>query len=1078
MWKKQLDHRIKPLPDGCDRISCVQLRHDNGIAIIISVYMPCRGSGKSEHEFSEVCDRLGAILEKYHECDIILAGDFNTVVSPNPVSDRQKLLSKTLSDYNVSLPDSFPDSPTFIHPNGCDSTRIDFCFSSESASIHNIKILDALSVNSSDHYPVSAQVKLSFSTNAVDSVPKQKMNRVLWHKVDVDKYQGMLQSKILQGSLALKSNFELEEEIKQTLNIINQSAQEAMPPLPKLKPGTERLWNPDIAKCVKQSATAFHEWKAAGRPADPTHPATINRKEAKKDLRKQQRYEAARRRDDFYQALGDAHYSDRKTYHRLIRKQNSLGSSILTELKLKDRICTTPEEICEGWAQHFAGLATPSEDEDYDSSYQQMASFDIFLLERFTSTQATQIPPFTTTEVQKAISSLNLGKSPDVHGLTAEHLKNGGLLLTFHITNIFNSILQQKKVPACLKEGIVTPIWKRKTEKNLPTSYRGITVTPVLCKLLEVLLGIKLDKILLPTQSRLQRGFTRGTSPLQCGFLLQEMAAESKISRKPYYEALLDAKSAFDVVFQDSLYRRLFHDGVQGDLWTLTRNLSLDAASRVKWQSLESTTFPILQGVRQGGSISTNLYKRFLNPMLEMLNESRLGATIGSISIPAPCVADDVTLASNSPSNLQAMLDISCEFSKQQRYDIQASKSKIIVYNGEARKDMTQMPYRWEIRDSEIAVKPQGEHLGTIRNGDFSATPTVEENIKKARRSLYRMLGAGLHGKGGLPPAVIRSILQAYYIPVLTYGLEIFILTKSQIELLEKEFKSILLQLLSLPRTTATVAPYILMGFRPVEAMLHIKILTFLRAISTAENSLEKEVLERQIVMKKLDEKTWTSQARRLLAVYNLPSIFELLESQPTKTRWKAIVTRAVDCHWKEYIQQQANTYSSLLFQTQEWSFETAHPLISSISNSPQDVYRSTTKIRLVTSSFRLQASRLQFNQTTPDKTCLLCKRDDETLQHFLMECDATSAIRSKYLAELREISNRCDDAKLQMTLKSYLSTTASIENLTTLILDCSSLVKEDRIHREIEHVTRRLCFALSHSREKRIEAIEKLPAR
>ena len=45
----------------------------------------------------------------------------------------------------------------------------------------------------------------------------------------------------------------------------------------------------------------------------------------------------------------------------------------------------------------------------------------------------------------------------------------------------------------------------------------------------------------------------------------------------------LDAQKAFDMVDHNSLLRRLYLDGVQGDDWLLIHELYMDCTSRVKW---------------------------------------------------------------------------------------------------------------------------------------------------------------------------------------------------------------------------------------------------------------------------------------------------------------------------------------------------------------------------------------------------------------------------------------------------------------------------------------------------------------
>jgi hypothetical protein len=67
----------------------------------------------------------------------------------------------------------------------------------------------------------------------------------------------------------------------------------------------------------------------------------------------------------------------------------------------------------------------------------------------------------------------------------------------------------------------------------------------------------------------------------------------------------------FDVVGHTSLYRKLFLSGVRGKLWLLTYHLSQGAETLVKWQGTATDPFTVSQGVRQGGVLSTDLYKLY-----------------------------------------------------------------------------------------------------------------------------------------------------------------------------------------------------------------------------------------------------------------------------------------------------------------------------------------------------------------------------------------------------------------------------------------------------------------------------------
>ena len=85
------------------------------------------------------------------------------------------------------------------------------------------------------------------------------------------------------------------------------------------------------------------------------------------------------------------------------------------------------------------------------------------------------------------------------------------------------------------------------------------------------------------------------------------------------YLVLLDAKAAFDKVVQSHLFRRIYQAGIQNKTWSLISNLHQEAKSCIKWKSSNSEMFDVKMGVRRGGFLSADLYKLYINPLLDHL---------------------------------------------------------------------------------------------------------------------------------------------------------------------------------------------------------------------------------------------------------------------------------------------------------------------------------------------------------------------------------------------------------------------------------------------------------------------------
>jgi hypothetical protein len=75
------------------------------------------------------------------------------------------------------------------------------------------------------------------------------------------------------------------------------------------------------------------------------------------------------------------------------------------------------------------------------------------------------------------------------------------------------------------------------------------------------------------------------------------------------------------------------------------------------------------------------------------------------------------------------------------------------------------------MKDTILSNVETATHLGIQRSKTDKETikNTVNENIKKARRTAHSLMFAGFHGNNGLDPSTSIHILKTYVIPTITY---------------------------------------------------------------------------------------------------------------------------------------------------------------------------------------------------------------------------------------------------------------------------------------------------------------------
>ena len=89
-------------------------------------------------------------------------------------------------------------------------------------------------------------------------------------------------------------------------------------------------------------------------------------------------------------------------------------------------------------------------------------------------------------EVLKLLQDLNVNKSPGPDGLHPKMLKELSEALVKPITITYNTSVSLGTVPDRWKEGNITVLFK-KGNKSDPGNYRPVSLTSVICKLMEKL---------------------------------------------------------------------------------------------------------------------------------------------------------------------------------------------------------------------------------------------------------------------------------------------------------------------------------------------------------------------------------------------------------------------------------------------------------------------------------------------------------------------------------------------------------------------------------------------------------------
>ena len=280
-----------------------------------------------------------------------------------------------------------------------------------------------------------------------------------------------------------------------------------------------------------------------------------------------------------------------------------------------------------------------------------------------------------------------------------------------------------------------------------------------------------------------------------------------------------------------------------------------------------------------------------------------MGAHIGNIGVMAPTCADDIAILGTS-GELQALIDIVEHCTKRDFVKINPSKSDLVPLM------KTDHNIKLHLGNDEIIQKEETKHLGIKRN--CVNVVNIEERLQTARKTVYALLGPGLHARRGVSPLIAGKIWKTYVIPRSLYGIEVLNYSQTDIEKMEKLQIKICRQIQGLPQRTAKVAVYILIGMEPIEAVVDRLVLTFAINILQDKNSLEFRIIERQLGMAKSSGQVFICKVVKLLKKYGLPEIEHLIENTPGKLKWKKLLKKHIGNFWENTWKEEIQTKPTL----------------------------------------------------------------------------------------------------------------------------------------------------------------------
>lgn len=462
---------------------------------------------------------------------------------------------------------------------------IDICFTKGIAN-NKMKIESCLDL-AYDHSPII----ITYSTTIIKTEKPQTLYN---KKTNWETFRILINQRI-DSNISLKSEDELNKAVSDFNNFLQQAVRDATP----LINNTDLIENcPMVVKQkIREKRILRKTWQRTRHPEDKT-----NLNNANKQLKQLLNEIKNKSVQDYLKELTPTEatgYSLWKATKKLKRPQTPIPP-----IKLPNGTwARTNETKADAFGRHFVKVFQPF---PTTSPEQDTKIFE------FLDTPPSLLQPIKSIklyEVKDIINSLQSKKAPGhdlITGIILKELPETGIRL---INTLFNAILRLGVFPKQWKIAQIVLIPKPGKSPEEVTSYRPISLLPILSKLFEKLLLQKLTPILrakkvIPDH---QFGFQNQHATIEQIHRVASKINSGLQTKKFCSAAFLDISQAFDKVWHPGLLFKL-KKNLPAQMFQILRSYLENRRFQISYKETKTSLFPIEAGVPQGSVLGPTLY--------------------------------------------------------------------------------------------------------------------------------------------------------------------------------------------------------------------------------------------------------------------------------------------------------------------------------------------------------------------------------------------------------------------------------------------------------------------------------------
>ena len=531
----------------------------------------------------------------------ILAGDFNAhnnLWGSSHTSSRGHIIEDCINTNHLSLLNT--NAPTFICSSSGSYSHIDLTLSSLNiVTSYQWEVLN--DTYGSDHFPIILKSMSWSQSNYIKTL--YNTSKANW---------SLYQEKFTNPQVNFNN---IDSDIANFSNSIHQAAKLSIPEN-KIFPNRPPVpwWSKDCQRAIRERKTALNRFKR--------NPTQINFITFKQLKAKAKRTIKEAKRITWRKFVGELnHNSTSQEVWNKIKRLKGRPSRIISGISYNNQWFNNNEDISNAFASYFSFI---SSDNNCDPDFlNTKISQELNLLNFNSSTEFSYNFPFTLQELKFALSrSRNSAPGPD--NVLVPMILNLPESAQYLLLQIYNFIWSSGSLPNTWKESILIPIHKPNKSQSSVESYRPISLTSHLGKVLERMVNFRLMWYLEKHNliDKEQYGFRKNRSTTD-HLVGMEIDIQNSFTKKQHLiAAFLDLSNAFDITWRYDILRTLHNWGIRGNLPIFIKNFLSERSFRVRLGHYESNKHVLENGIPQGSVLSPTLFLIAINSIKQFIPRS------------------------------------------------------------------------------------------------------------------------------------------------------------------------------------------------------------------------------------------------------------------------------------------------------------------------------------------------------------------------------------------------------------------------------------------------------------------------